>query len=243
MSYIKPTFANDEIYHVVSRAVGDTVVYVDESDFYRGIFSIYEFNNSKKVEIWERRRARKRFKNQEKESVGCRTSHQSEYLDGREKLVEVLAFSFMPNHLHLILRQLKDNGITEFMKKVNGGYANYFNKKYKRMGHLFNKFRAVHIEDDDQLRSAFLYVHANLISMVEPGWKEKGIKNYKKVIKFLENNKRHSYMDYIGKNAFPSVTQRDFFLEFMGGSEGCRAGIDNWIKTKNKLDFEEPGLE
>ena len=176
-------------------------------------------------------------------AVGCPTSHQSEYLDRRGKLVEVLAFSFMPNHLHLILRQLKDNGITEFMKKVNGGYANYFNKKYKRMGHLFNKFRAVHIKDDDQLRNAFLYVHANLISMVEPGWKEKGIKNLKKVIKFLEDNKRHSYMDYIGKKTFPSVTQRDFFLEFMGGPEGCRAGIDSWVKNKNKLDFEESGLE
>ena len=243
MSYIKPPLVNDEIYHVVSRAVGDTIVFVDESDFYRGIFSIYEFNNSKKVEIWERRRARNRFKKQKKESVGRRTSHQSEYLDEREKLVEVLAFSFMPNHLHLILKQLKDNGITEFMKKVNGGYAKYFNQKYKRMGHLFNKFRAVHIKENNQLRNAFLYVHANLISVIEPGWKEKGIKNTKKVKEFLENNKRHSYVDYLGKENFPSVTQRDFFLEFMGGPEGCRAGIDNWIKAKNKLEFEELALE
>jgi len=243
MSYIKPPLINDEIYHVVSRAVGDTVIYVDESDFYRGIFSIYEFNNTKKVEIWERRRTRDRFKKQEKKLVGRRTSHQSEYFDKRDKLVEVLAFSFMPNHLHLILRQLKDNGIIEFMKKVNGGYAKYFNKKYKRMGHLFNKFRAVHIENNNQLRNVFLYVHANLISIIEPGWKEKGIKNPKKVKEFLEKNKRHSYGDYLGKENFPSVTQRNFFLEFMGGSKGCRAGIDNWIKTKNKLEFEESVLE
>jgi len=243
MSYIKPPLVNEEIYHVVSRAVGDTVVYVDESDFYRGIFSIYEFNNNKKVEIWERRRARNRSKKQDEESVGRPTSHISEYQDERDKLVEVLAFSFMPNHLHLILRQLKDNGITEFMKKVNGGYAKYFNAKYKRMGHLFNKFRAVHIKNDNQLRNVFLYVHANLISIIEPGWKEKGIKNPRKIIKFLENNKRHSYMDYLGKKSFPSVTQRDFFLEFMGGPEGCKAGIDSWIKNKSKLDIEELALE
>ncbi|MCX6718734.1 MAG: transposase [Candidatus Staskawiczbacteria bacterium] len=244
MSYIKPLLVNDEIYHVVSRAVGDTVIFVDESDFYRGIFSIYEFNNSKKVEIWERRRARNRFKKQERESVGRPTSHLSEYIDERDKLVDVLAFSFMPNHLHLIVKQLEDNGITEFMKKVNGGYAKYFNKKYQRMGHLFNKFRAVHIKDDDQLRNAFLYVHANLISIIEPGWKEKGIKNPKKVKEFLENNKRHSYVDYLGKKTFPSVTQRDFFLEFMGGPVGCRAGIDGWIKNKNKLpDLEKLALE
>ena len=77
-------------------------------------------------------------------------------------------------------------------------------------------------------------MHANLISIIEPGWKEKGIKNFEKVIEFLENSNRHSYMDYIGKKAFPSVTQRDFFLEFMGGSEGCKAGLVDWVKYKNK---------
>jgi len=232
MRYIKPPLVNDEIYHVVSRAVGDTVVFEDEKDFYRGIFSIYEFNNSKPVEIWERRRARNRFKLQEKKLVGCPTPHQLEYTDNRERFVDILTFSFMPNHLHLIVKQLKDNGITEFMKKVNGGFANYFNKKYQRMGHLFNKFRAVHIKDDEQLRNAFIYVHTNLISLIEPGWKEKGIKNPEKVIKFLENNKRHSYIDYLGRKAFPSVTQRDFLLEFMGGQKGCKIAIDDWVKYK-----------
>lgn len=241
MSYIRSPLVNGEIYHVVSRAVGDTVVFDSESDFYRGIFSIYEFNNSIPVNIWQRRKKRKIEKLIEK-SVA--TSDVATILDKRDKFVDILAFSFMPNHLHLILKQLKDNGITEFMKKVNGGYAKYFNEKYERMGHLFNKFRAVHIKDDNQLRNVFVYVHANLISMVEPGWKEKGIRNPDKVIDFLENSKRHSYMDYLGKKAFPSVTKRDFFLEFMGGPEGCKSGIDGWVEHKNELiDFDEVVLE
>jgi putative transposase len=241
MSYIKPPLINNEIYHIVSRTVGDTEIFIKEDDFYRGIFSIYEFNNSKPVEIWQRRRARNIFK---KQNVGRPTSHISEYPDERERFVDVLAFSFMPNHLHLILKQLKDGGITEFMKKVNGGYAKYFNKKYQRMGHLFNKFRAIHIKDDNQLRNVFIYVHANLISLIEPGWKEKGIKNADKVIEFLENNKHHSYMDYLNKKSFPSVTQREFLLEFMGGPEGCKVGIDNWIKYKKSFyNFEDIILE
>jgi len=244
MSYIKPPLVNGEIYHVVSRAVGDTVVFEQEDDFYRGIFSIYEFNNNKRIEIWERRRARNRFKSQENKSVGRPTSHRLEYIDKRDRFVDILAFSFMPNHLHLILRQLKDDGITEFMRKVNGGYAKYFNEKYQRMGHLFNKFRAVHIKNDNQLKSTFVYVHTNLISLMEPGWKEKGIKNPEEVMEFLENNKRHSYMDYLGKNALPSVTQRDFLLEAMGGKKDCKAYVDAWIFNKNKLvNFDEIVLE
>ena len=238
MNYQRPPLINDEFYHIVSRTVGDTAVFDDEKDFYRGIFSIYEFNNANPVEIWLRRKQRKA------EKLEALERPTSQFIDKREKIVDILAFSFMPNHLHLILKQLKDNGVTEFMKKVNGGYAKYFNEKYKRMGHLFNKFRAVHIRDDDQLRKTFVYVHTNLISLIEPGWKEKGIKNPEKVIKFLENNKRHSYMDYLGKKNFPSVTQRDFLLEVMGGVEGCKSGVDDWVNQKNELkNFDNIALE
>jgi len=228
MRYQRPKLVNDEYYHVVVRAVGDTVVFVDESDFYRGIFSIYEFNNDSSVNMWKRRNERKVEKK--------KLSPTSPTLQKREKFVEVLAFSFMPNHLHLILKQIKENGISKFMQKVGTGYANYFNKKYGRMGHLFNKFRAVHISGDNQLKNTFTYVHTNLISLIEPGWKENGIKNSKKVKEFLESNKRHSYPDYLGKNNFTSVTERDFLLEVMGGAEGCKTYVNGWIVHKKESE-------
>lgn len=231
-----PQFINNEIYHVVSRTVGDTVVFDNEQDFYRGIFCIYEFNNDNPVNIWERRKER----TIEKKKLGPT----SPTLQERDRLVEVWAFSFMPNHLHLILRQLKDNGIVKFMQKIGTGFAVYFNKKHNRKGHLFNKFKAVHIGDDNQLKNTFTYVHTNLISLLEPGWKEEGIKNPEKVKEFLENNKRHSYPDYLGKKNFPSITERDFLLDVMGGAEGCKADVDNWIMYKKELkDFESVVLE
>jgi len=219
-----PPLVNDGIYHITLRSVGDTTVFEEEKDFFRGIFSIYELNNKNPVNIWERRRARA----VEKKKLGPT----SLTLQERNMFVEIFVFSFMPNHLHLILKQLKDNGISQFMQKVGTGYASYFNRKYNRKGHLFNKFHAVYIEDDDQLKNAFAYVHTNLISLIEPGWKEKGIRNPEKVKKFLENNKRHSYPDYLGKKNFPSVTERNFLLEMLGGVKGCKAYVDNWIMYK-----------
>ena len=50
-----PQLVNGEIYHVIIRGVGDSLIFKDDSDHYRGIFSIYEFNNSKSVEIKERK--------------------------------------------------------------------------------------------------------------------------------------------------------------------------------------------
>lgn len=230
MAKQRPQLINGEIYHVSSRTVGDTVIFEDTDDFYRGIFSIYEFNNSNSVSILRRRQQRKEEKNQ---AVRRPTSYSLE--DKRNKFVEIWAFSFMPNHFHLIVKQLKDNGIVQFMKKVKGGYAKYYNEKYKRKGHLFSKFYPVHIKDDEQLKTVFAYVHTNLISIIEPGWKDNGIENPKKVKEFLENNKRHSYPDYLGKKNFSSVTEREFLLETMGGIEGCKESVNNWIMHKKEV--------
>jgi len=224
---MRTQLANDEIYHVILRAVGDAEIFSDENDYYRGIFSIYEFNNSKSIEIRERRAERKKEK-----SSGCPTSG-----DSREKLVEVLVFCFMPNHIHLLLKQVKDNGITNFMKKVGGGYANYFNKKYQRKGHLFNKFKSIHVADDDQLKTAFAYIHTNPLSFIEPGFKEKGIRDIDKAVKFLEEEYRwSSFFDFIDKPNFASVTDRDFISEIIGGAGGSKKSITDWIKYKKKIN-------
>lgn len=242
MPYRKEQFVNGEIYHIVVKGIDENVIFKDIDDHYRGVFSIYEFNNAKRVEIRERRRERTKAKEQIKkicqefkkikaQVCGGRTS-----ADSREKLVEVLAFCIMPNHLHLLLRQLKDNGINKFMVKLGTGYGGYFNRKYRRQGHVFQKqFTAVHIKNEEQLKVVFVYIHANLVSLIEPGWKEKGIKNPKKVIKFLENHKWFSYPDYIGKKSFPSVTDRDFVLKIMGGEEGCKEFVEGWIKYKGEI--------
>lgn len=227
----KTKCANDEIYHISLRAVGDTTIFLDEDDYFRGIFSIYEFNSSNFVTIQKRRRDRAVEKKAEKKGMSPRPT---EFTEKRDKIVDIFAFTFMPNHIHLLVRQLKDNGITKFMRKVGGGYANFFNKKYNRKGHLFNQFRLVHIKDDDQLKTVFLYIHSNPASLIEPGWKENGIKNPGKVVKFLENYKWGSYKDYLGIKNFPSVTNRDFLLDLMGKENGCREAIKNWMIYKKR---------
>jgi len=227
----KTQFANEEIYHISLRAVGDTKIFSDEKDYFRGIFSIYEFNNSNSVTIQKHRRDRTVEKKKE-EKGRCRTSTES--IEKRDKFVDVLAFAFMPNHIHLLVKQIKDNGITKFMRKVGTGYANYFNKKYNRKGHLFNQFYAVHVNDDDQLKTAFLYIHSNPISLIEPSWKENGIKNPEKALEFLESYKWSSLKDYSGIKNFQSVTNRDFLLDLMGYENGCREAMKNWIMYKKR---------
>lgn len=242
----KSQLANGEIYHICLRAVGDTVIFLDESDHFRAIFSIYEFNNGNSVTIWKRRRDRLTEKKKEVLSginsggVGDLT-----FLDRRDKIVDILAFCFMPNHIHLVVKQVKDSGISKFMQKVGGGLASYFNGKYGRKGHLFNQFKAIHIANDDQLRTVINYVHCNPISLIEPGWKENGIKDPVQVINFLNEAYRwSSYFDYIGKQNFTTVTSRDFILDVMSGPTGIKIAVEGWIKYRSRTsDFDLSVLE
>lgn len=229
MAVKRPQLVNNEIYHIIIRGVGDTKIFKEQNDYYRMIFSIYEFNNSKPVEIRIRRQ-----KIRIERMYGGQTSGM--FSDNRDLLVEILAFCFMPNHVHLLLKQIKNNGITRFMKKVGTGYGGYFNRKYTRKGHLFqNRFQAVRVKTDDQLQTAFVYIHTNPISLVEPKWKEKSIKNKNKAINFIENYKWSSYLDYINKKNFPSITNRELFEDIIGENEKCKRFINDWIKYKDKL--------
>lgn len=240
----RPQLVNDEIYHIVLLAVGDTVIFNNENDFYRGIFSLYEFNNSNPVDIWLRRKQREKEKIIEKalKDLEGRTLQAA---PERDLLVEILIFCLMPNHIHLLLRQLKNGGISRFMQKVGTGYAVYFNHKYGRKGHLFSRFKAIHVKTNEQLQNVFVYGHTNPLSLIEPGWKENGIENPDKAIKFLEEDYRwSSFFDFLGKKNFPSLTTRKFLLQIMGGENGCREAVRNWIMHKTELkDFGDIILE
>lgn len=228
-------FYNNEIYHLILRGVDGRRIFESEDDYYRGIFSFYEFNNVNPVSIRQRRRERARLKiDRPLGSVNLRDIERLETMR-RDLLVEILAFCLMPNHIHLLVRQIKENGVTVFMNKF-GGYALYFNQKYQRKGHLFqDRFKAVHINDDEQLKTEFVYVHTNPVFLIEPGWKEKGVKDLAKTIEFIENYKWSSYVDYVGGKNFPSLTNREFLLEVMEGVDGCKKFVNGWLEHKAEL--------
>ena len=231
MAIKRPQLVNDEIYHVIIRGVGDAKIFKDQNDYYRMIFSLYEFNTTKPIEIRNRRKEARERKYGGQSSVNLFAD-----IDDRNLLVEILAFCFMPNHIHLLLRQIRNNGITKFMRKVGTGYSGYFNRRYDRRGHLFqSRFQAVHVKTNDQLQIVFVYIHANPVSFVEPKWKEVGVKNTNKIIKFIENYKWSSYLDYFDKKNFPSLTSREFLGNVIGKNEKCKKFVNDWIKHNIKL--------
>ena len=85
----------------------------------------------------------------------------------RKLLVEILIFALMPNHFHLLLKQKRGGGIVKFMQKLGTGYTNYFNKKYKRVGGLFQgRFKAVLVSEEAHFIHLPFYIHTNPLDLI-----------------------------------------------------------------------------
>jgi putative transposase len=217
------------IYHVLNRGVDKRKIFMDDRDYYRFIHDLFEFNDQQKVmdnnyyfNILDIRYPEIRNK-------GRRP---------RKLLVDLLAFCLMPNHYHLLISPKVESGLSLFMRKLNGGYSRYFNKRHERAGTLFERrYKSVLVEGQAHFIHLPYYIHLNPLDLVAPEWREKKITNLNKTLKFLNGYKWSSHLDYCGKNNFPSVTQRDFLLEVFRGEKGYSKALKNWLKdlSLNKL--------
>ena len=106
-----------------------------------------------------------------------------------KKLMQILAYCFMPNHVHFLLEEVEKNGIATFMRNVQNSYAKYLNTKAKRSGAIFQSmFKIVRIESEEQLLHVSRYIHLNPLTSF-----------FIKEPDELEAYPWSSYVDYIGK--------------------------------------------
>jgi len=226
----RPQLVNGEIYHIVIRAIEVFKLFRDEKDYLRMVHDLFEFNDEDPV--------LSSYRNWINRARTVLATLSPKFRKKRKLLVEILAFCLMPNHVHLLVRQLREGGISKFMRKIGAGYGLYYNQKYKRSGHLFQgRYRIVHIKTEEQLKTVFVYIHTNPVAIIVPGWKEKGIKgqDLQKLLKFLENYRWSSYPDYLEKQNFPSLTAREFLTKVMGGVKGCQKFVNSWLRFKKEL--------
>lgn len=153
MGYRKTILAKGEIYHVYNRGVEKRPLFLTIWDYTRflNLINYYHFANCPVKYSYF-----KVLSGEEREKI----------LKGLEEeadtWVDILAFCLMPNHIHLLLKQLKDNGISKFMAKIQNSFSHFFNTKQERVGHLFQgNFKAKRIESDEQLIHVSRYIHLN----------------------------------------------------------------------------------
>lgn len=202
-----------EYYHIYNRGVDKRIITEDNEDADRFIQSLKFFNSIEPV-------------------ISLR-----DVTDGRDDksirpskpLAEIVCYNLNLNHYHLLLKEIKEGGISEFMKRVGGGYTWYFNNKHKRSGALFQGvFKSVHIESNEQLVHTSVYVNLN--------WKVHKISGETAV------RVRSSWEEYIGKTR-ENVCSKDIILEQFKSVEDYKDFAESSLKDilmakENKDDPE-----
>lgn len=188
--------ATNEIYHVFNRSVGHEEILISQTTLHRisRLVDYYRFPQTLSFSLFHLLSAER----------------QKNYLDQvklKPQLVEILAFAFMPNHYHFILRQLQDGGIMSFAANIQNAFAKFYNLKYKRQGTLFQcPFKGKRIATDDELLHVSRYIHLNPVTSF--------------LIKFeeLKTYPWTSFSAYLHKD-IGSIINKDMILKLISSKE------------------------
>jgi len=230
-----------KFYHILNRGVDKRKVFLSRGDYIRFVHDLWKFNDTQRTDTNFSRQllhlssAPLQMKDVRRPSFDERSG---------EGLVKVHFFCLMPNHYHLLLSPVVENGISLFIKKLNGGYSKYFNEKYERVGALWQgKYKSVPIETDRHFLYIPYYIHFNPLDMHAPEWRKQRVASPKKAEAFLKNYRWSSHLDYAGEKNFPSVTDRKFFLEYFGGEKGYARSVSKMLKDFSVDDVAGIALE
>ena len=141
----------------------------------------------------------------------------------------------MPNHFHILVKEIGEGGTTKFMSKLLTAYSSYFNKKYDRNGALFgSKFKSSHLDTDEYLKYIYSYIHLNPIALLDPRWKQIEL-NKDKVDDFLNGYKECSYLDYGSEGREEScILNKLAFPEYFTNPNEFKENLFSWLSQLSK---------
>ena len=215
------------LYHVLNRGVEKRTLFLDDADRARFVHDMWEFNDVKNAtQVWHH------------QSRGLRNPYIL-----KDRIVDIHGWCLMDNHYHLLISEIAEGGLTKFARRLNVGYANYFNERYKRNGTLFQgRTKKIPILSDSHFLHILHYIHLNPLDTVAgaKNWRNLEIKNLNVALKHLEKYRWSSYLDYCGKKNFPSILTTDLFKDVFGDYEKV---IKRYIKDLEEIPIETQYLE
>jgi len=192
----KDPFVVGKIYHIYNRGVAKLPICREDADFWRFLQGLCLFNDTKSVSniLWQIQRNSGRL------TLNVLKDYMIVEGENREKLVRILAYCVLDNHYHLLVEEIKEGGITQFMHKLGLGYANFFNNKYDRVGSLCQgRFKSVLVDDELYLQYLLVYINVlNPLGIKNTDWKERGIKDVETALEDLKNYLWTTHHEYAG---------------------------------------------
>ncbi len=190
----RKTFCPQTFYHIYNRGVEKRDIFIEDSDFSYFLYILKRHLSKEQI-----------------------TDNSGRPYNKYSDDVSLVAFCLMKNHFHLLL-YLKDDSsaITKLMTSVGTAYTMYFNKKYGRVGHLFQeRFKASPISNDSYIQHVSRYIHLNPANYQAYRWS--------------------SYTYYLGKRSADWV-KPDQILEMFEGIDDYKRFTADYEAQKKILD-------
>ena len=221
MSQRKYNFVEGEFYHIYNRGTDKRTIFQDLDDYQRFQMLLYVANDTKSINVRDLMRA---------EINPYERTRMS-------PLVAIGAYCLMPNHYHVLITPLQEGGASLFFQKLSTSYSMYFNKKYERTGTLFEgKFKSQLADDDRYLKYIFSYIHLNPVKLLQPDWKEVGIKDKDRAAQYLKKYTFSSYKEAIGEvRRESSIVESKLFPNYFENFEHAEREIQEWLSFSPSL--------
>lgn len=186
-----------DIYHVCNRGIRKEKIFDNDSDYFRFVLNLYRLNNKgESLRINPHRKSIDSFPEQ-------------------DKIVEVLKWTLLPNHYHLLLYEKVDGGVLEFVKRLGNSFTKYINIKREASGYLFqNSARIIPITTNEHFLYIPFYIDLNLLDLIYPKSEHRKI-NIKKSLDFFKSYQWSSFRDYFcdKTSGFSKIINKDLFYE------------------------------
>lgn len=221
-----------DLYHALNRGVDKRTIFLDDQDRARFVHNMFEFNTTAPAS------------NTYRNTMFDLRSRTTPSQIITEKLVNIHGWCLMGNHYHLLLNEYSEGGLVKFLRKLNIGYAKYFNERYKRSGTLFQgRTKKLLIDNDAHFLHILNYIHLNPLDFIDSSsqWREKQISNHQDALDFLNKYRWSSYQDYIGIKNFPSILTTSLFKDVFEGKYEYE--LKQYLKDIDFIETQQMFLE
>lgn len=190
-------FAIGTHHHVLNRGGRGMDIVRDDKDRWDFIRLLFYHNDTYYNKNWERDLSHS------SSAIFERPDHWPE----RDPLVDIVAYCLHDNHFHLLVREIKENGISRFMQRLPNAMTKRFNKKYGGTGSIFQgSYQSRLIESDADLHNTCLYITVKNVFERFPAGGLSGAKaNFEKAWQWALADSFSSFADYAGTRESPLV--------------------------------------
>jgi hypothetical protein len=224
------------IIHIIKRGGRGMEIVRDEHDRARFIHSLYFLNEEYKSDYWE---------NEIADLVPfSRPSH----WPARKPLTDILAWTLLSNHLHLIIqiREDRETGVREFMQRLFRSMTGHFNEKYGERGSIFQgPYKSRTIDSDEYLRYVIPYVMVKNTFEMHPEGFEKAVSEFDRSWSWAAHNPNSSLATFLGETVSPITAESNIIHELFPRQSDFKKAARDMLEAyqEKRMDLRALQLE